>query len=118
HDFDVPQDVISIMLRTPPNELHIFTPEEIERLAINKAQPKITASAVDPSATAGTQSLLLEASDSGATGAIPFSGTVQWNKGIDELGEPDLVARASIPARGIIVELVIRKNSDPAWQAT
>jgi hypothetical protein len=74
--------------------------------------------AIDPASVAGSQSLLLEASDNGATGAVPFSGTVDWTKGQDELGQPTLIGKASIPARNLSVELLIRKNSDPSLPAS
>ncbi len=74
--------------------------------------------AIDPSSVAGSQSLLLEASDNGTTGAVPFSGTVDWSKGVDETGLPTLVGKASIPARNLSVEVLIRKNSDPSLPAS
>ena len=77
----------------------------------------LTAS-VDPAVLAGSQSLLLEASTDGRTGAVPFSGTVDWSEGADELGEPTLIGRANIPARNLGVRLTIRKNSDPSLPAS
>ena len=74
--------------------------------------------AIDPSTVAGSQSLLLEASDNGTTGAVPFSGTVDWSKGADETGLPTLIGKATIPARNLSVELLIRKNSDPSLPAS
>lgn len=74
--------------------------------------------AIDPSAIAGSQSLLLEASDNGTTGAVPFSGTVDWSKGQDEVGQPTLVGKANIPARNLSVDVLIRKNSDPSLPAS
>src|SRR5690606_35037915 len=47
----------------------------------------------------GAQSLLLEELTGGATGAVPYSGSVEWSRGTDELGHPTIVAEASIPAR-------------------
>ncbi|KKB76005.1 hypothetical protein VW35_19955 [Devosia soli] len=76
------------------------------------------ANSVDPSVLAGSQSLLLEASADGRTGAVPFSGTVEWSKGEDELGLPTLVGEASIPARNLNVTLTVRKNSDPSLPAS
>lgn len=76
------------------------------------------ANSVDPSVLAGSQSLLLEASADGRTGAVPFSGTVEWSKGEDELGLPTLVGEASIPARNLNVSLTIRKNGDPSLPAS
>lgn len=76
------------------------------------------AASVDPAVLAGSQSLLLEASPSGTTGAVPFSGTVEWSEGIDELGLPTLVGHASIPARNLGVNVTIRKNADPSLPAS
>jgi hypothetical protein len=74
--------------------------------------------AVDPATLAGSQSLLLEASDSGTTGAVPFSGTVEWSKGTDEMGLPTLIGKANIPARNLAVDVLIRKNSDSSLPAS
>ncbi len=76
------------------------------------------ANSVDPAVLAGSQSLLLEASSDGRTGAVPFSGTVEWTKGEDELGLPTLIGEASIPARNLNVSLTIRKNGDPSLPAS
>jgi len=62
--------------------------------------------------------LLLEAQDNGTTGAVPFSGTVEWTKGTDEMGLPTLVGKANIPARNLGVDVLIRKNSDPKLPAS
>ena len=83
-----------------------------------QAAAEAAVAAVDPANLAGSQSLLLEASDSGTTGAVPFSGTVEWSKGTDETGLPTLIGKASIPARNLGVELLIRKNSDPSLPAS
>ena len=76
------------------------------------------AASVDPAVLAGSQSLLLEASPSGTTGAVPFSGTVEWSEGVDELGLPTLIGHASIPARNLGVNVTIRKNADPSLPAS
>lgn len=76
------------------------------------------AASVDPASLAGSQSLLLEASDSGTTGAVPFSGTVEWSKGTDEMGLPTLIGKANIPARNLAVDVLIRKNSDASLPAS
>ncbi|MBF0680287.1 MAG: hypothetical protein IR164_15275 [Devosia sp.] len=76
------------------------------------------AASVDPAVLAGSQSLLLEASADGRTGAVPFSGTVDWEEGVDEVGLPTLVAQASIPARNLSVGVTIRKNADPSLPAS
>ena len=68
--------------------------------------------------TEGSQSLLLEASDEANAGAVPFSGTVEWTRGVDELGVPTLEARVDIPARNMGVNLLIRKNSDQSLPAS
>jgi hypothetical protein len=77
-----------------------------------------TVAAIDPASVAGSQSLLLEASDSGTTGAVPFSGTVEWKKGTDENGQPTLIGKATIPARNLTVDVLIRKNTDPSLPAS
>jgi hypothetical protein len=66
----------------------------------------------------GSQSLLLEASQDGTQGAVPFSGTVEWSRGTDELGQPTLIGKATIPARNLGVSVLIRKNSDPTLPAS
>src|SRR5690606_495388 len=76
------------------------------------------AASVDPAVLAGSQSLLLEASADGRSGAVPFSGSVDWSRGEDELGLPTLEGTASIPARNLSVDVTIRKNSDPALPAS
>lgn len=78
------------------------------------------ADAATPSAgsLAGNQSLLLEASDDGTTGAVPFSGTVDWTQGKDEVGQPTLVGKAKIPARNLTVDVLIRRNADPSLPAS
>lgn len=73
---------------------------------------------VDPAVLAGNQSLLLEASTDGRSSAVPFSGTVEWTEGVDEIGLPTLIAQASIPARNLGVTVTIRKNSDPSLPAS
>ena len=73
---------------------------------------------IDPANVAGSQSLLLEAADSGTTGAVPFSGTVEWSSGTDERGLPTLIGKANIPARNLAVDVLIRKNSDPSLPAS
>ena len=77
-----------------------------------------TVAAIDPASVAGSQSLLLEASDNGTTGAVPFSGTVEWKKGTDENGQPTLIGKATIPARNLSVDVLIRKNTDPSLPAS
>ncbi|WP_172124102.1 hypothetical protein [Devosia sp. 919] len=76
------------------------------------------AASVDPAVLSGSQSLLLEASQDGRTGAVPFSGTIEWREGVDEIGQPTLIGQANIPARNLGVEMTIRKNSDPSLPAS
>jgi hypothetical protein len=83
-----------------------------------QAAQDATVAAIDPASVAGSQSLLLEASENGTTGAVPFSGTVDWKKGVDENGQPTLIGKASIPARNLTVDVLIRKNTDPSLPAS
>lgn len=82
------------------------------------AAPEDPAASVDPAELAGNQSLLLEASTGGQASTVPFSGTVEWTQGTDEIGQPTLVAEASIPARNMSVSILIRKNIDPSLPAS
>lgn len=43
--FDTPVDVLSVMFKTPPNDMHVFTPEEIERYKLNRTGDNSTNSA-------------------------------------------------------------------------
>ena len=96
-------------------------PKGEERLtgetAPSSATSELSAS-VDPAILAGSQSLPLEASADGQTGAVPFSGTVEWSEGVDDIGLPTLIGTANIPARNLGVRLTIRKNSDPSLPAS
>ena len=49
---------------------------------------------------------------------MPFSGTVDWSKGADEMGQPTLIGKASIPARNLAVDVLIRRNADPSLPAS
>lgn len=93
-----------------------------ERLGATDAPAADSAAAavasVDPAIAAGSQSLLLEAAENGKTGAVPFSGSVDWSKGTDETGLPTLIGKAVIPARNLSVDVLIRKNSDPSLPAS
>lgn len=54
-DFDVDQGVISVMLRTPPQEMHVFSPREIAAFKINVGEvpSALAAEAIQPT-PAGT----------------------------------------------------------------
>jgi peptidoglycan hydrolase-like protein with peptidoglycan-binding domain len=133
-DFGVSQGVISLMLRTPPDQMHVFSPAEIASLGIDKPQPAPlaveappgdmqmtqdeTIAAIDPASVAGSQSLLNEAREDGRTSGVPFSGTLDWSEGVDENGQPTLIGKANIPARNLTVDVLIRKNFDPQLPAS
>lgn len=127
--FGISNSVLAIMMRTLPEDIHVFDRQELadfglitdgvapvleprRSTGISPGAPR------DPSATAGRQSLLLEASDSGSTGAVPFSGLVSWSRGWDDHGRPTIMAHASIPARGISLDLLIRRNFESSLPAT
>lgn len=93
------------------------TEERLTGASAESPAPTGTA-AIDPAQMAGSQSLLLEASSDGTTGAVPFSGTVEWSRGTDEIGQPTLIGKANIPARNLSVDVLIRKNADPALPAS
>ncbi|WP_035871425.1 hypothetical protein [Cucumibacter marinus] len=77
-----------------------------------------TAGLPDPALSVGSQSILLEEQGGSAGRSTPFSGTVEWTRDVDELGEPVIRGVASIPARNLTVDLLIRKNSDDALPAS
>ncbi|NTI43461.1 hypothetical protein G6M06_18850 [Agrobacterium rhizogenes] len=56
--FDTPVEVMSVMFKTPPNDMHIFTADEIERYKLNRTgteqQPTTAAAPVLPSTAPGT----------------------------------------------------------------
>jgi hypothetical protein len=108
------ESVAPLALQSPTGEAK--TEERLGDQASTAEQA--TVAAIDPASVAGSQSLLLEASDNGTTGAVPFSGTVDWSKGVDETGQPTLIGKANIPARNLQVDVLIRKNSDPSLPAS
>jgi hypothetical protein len=107
-------------LALAPTNDEVKTEERLpgEDQATEPQTAEAAVAAIDPTSMAGSQSLLLEASDTGTTGAVPFSGTVDWSKGTDETGAPTLMGKASIPARNLTVDLLIRKNSDASLPAS
>lgn len=88
--------------------------------ATTQGTPETPLNVQDPTAqaSAGSQSLLIEEQTSGSGGAVPFSGQTQWTREVDELGIPTIRATASIPARNLSVDVLIRKNSDEALPAS
>lgn len=116
----VPEPVVPDGTETvlPSADGETKTEERLPNSETAIAQADDPAASVDPAVLAGSQSLLLEASANGQSGAVPFSGTVEWSQGTDELGLPTLVGSASIPARNLGVNITIRKNSDPSLPAS
>lgn len=119
--FGVSDEVISTMLRTPPDGMYVFSVGELADLGIETAtQAEVDAAAptIDPASAPGSQSLLLEASDNGSTGAVPFSGTVRWSQGTDSSGTPTLLGRAHVPARSLSLDFSLRRNTDRSLPAS
>lgn len=100
------------------NGAEVKSEERLSNADTSIAATDDPAATVDPVNLAGNQSLLLEASADGQSGAVPFSGTAEWSEGTDEIGGPTLVGRASIPARNLGVTITIRKNNDPVLPAS
>ncbi len=97
--------------------------DKVEDRLITDPQPELSVGAPGTDtelsiAPSGAQSLLLEASADGTTGAVPFSGTVSWSRGVDELGQPTLIGEAKIPARNLGVKVLIRRNGDASLPAS
>ncbi|GEM_PF-894435 len=76
------------------------------------------AETVDLAVQAGSQSLLLEASHDGRSGAVPFKGTIDWTFGSEETGQLTLIGKAKVPARSLGVSVTIRKSADPSLPAS
>lgn len=55
--FDTPVDVLSVMFKTPPNDMHVFTAEEIERYKLNRTDDGSKPSAVASAPTASDTTL-------------------------------------------------------------
>ncbi len=102
----------------PSIDGEVKTEERLSGEDTSIAATEDPAASVDPADLAGNQSLLLEASPNGQGGAVPFSGTVEWSQGTDEIGLPTLLGQASIPARNLGVSIIIRKNNDPVLPAS
>ena len=102
----------------PSIDGEVKTEERLSGEDTSIAATEDPAASVDPTDLAGNQSLLLEASPNGQGGAVPFSGTVEWSQGTDEIGLPTLLGQASIPARNLGVSITIRKNNDPVLPAS
>ena len=111
-------EVVEPLALAPTPEATAATEERLPAASATPQTAEQAIAAVNPANIAGSQSLLLEAADDGTTNAVPFSGTVEWTKGMDEMGLPTLIGRANIPARNMGVELLIRKNSDPTLPAS
>jgi len=88
------------------------TTSETEQPQLNVGDPNAAAVQV------GSRSLLIEEQLSGSTGAVPFSGETVWSRDVDELGSPVIKAAVSVPARNLTVNVLLRKNSDPALPAS
>ncbi|RYE07998.1 MAG: hypothetical protein EOP22_15455 [Hyphomicrobiales bacterium] len=114
----VPAESVAPLALQSPTTGDAKTEERLGSTSTSPETAEQAVAAVDPMAAAGSQSLLLEASDNGTTGAVPFSGTVDWSRGTDETGQPTLVGKANIPARNLSVEVLIRKNSDTSLPAS
>jgi hypothetical protein len=50
--FDTPVEVMAVMFKTPPNDMHVFTQDEISRFKLNR---KTTESSADPAGVAEAQ---------------------------------------------------------------
>ena len=90
-----------------------------DRLGNDTGEPALVQEGDGQATTIGAaQSLLLEAAPAGGSGAVPFSGTVSWSRGVDALGQPTLIGEANIPARNMGVKILIRRNADPSLPAS
>lgn len=131
NEFEVSDEVVSAMLRTPAEDMYVFSASELERMKIESGDPlsQLMRAPVTEYETSNTtavtgitpigegEALLLE-SGGGSSGATVFHGTVQWSWEITSDGSRNLVARAEVPSRDFVLLAVLRENSDPYLPAS
>lgn len=130
-DFGVHERVLTVMLRTPPADMHIFSNNELMALGINNFGERRAAveqgvvpageagAFADPAETSGTQALLLEASTDGATGAIPNTGKLTWTYGTDNEGFGTVYGVAEIQQAGLSATVKLHRSTGqngPAYE--
>ncbi|RKE79911.1 PAN domain-containing protein [Rhizobium sp. AG855] len=85
--FGTPMDVMHVMFKTPPDDMHVFTSEEIERYHLNRSgdEPSGTATVVDVPAPSGTATQPSTASS--ATAELPMTSDLQTESRLSPLEE-------------------------------
>jgi PAN domain len=73
--FDTPVEVLTAMFKTPPKEMHVFTPDEVARYRINRRQGASTSAvaehgSVQPSEQSNPTSAVIEPSPAPAASAV------------------------------------------------
>jgi hypothetical protein len=134
-DFGVSREIESIMLRTPPERMHMFTSEEVERYAVNTGDvfgglaqgndADADASAAPPSTEAADTLTEPEyvarawftTSERGTDAQSVTWGTVHWRE--SRSGEGDLLVNGAVSIAGLsTVSLTIMPNLDEGLAAT
>jgi hypothetical protein len=85
--FGTPIDVMHVMFKTPPDDMHVFSSEEIERYDLNRSanEPSGTATVVDVPAAPGTAT---QPSNSPSTTAeLPMTSDLQTEARLSPLDE-------------------------------
>lgn len=85
--FGTPIDVMHVMFKTPPDDMHVFSSEEIERYDLNRSanEPSGTATVVDVPAAPGTAT---QPSNSPSTTAeLPMTSDLQTEARLSSLDE-------------------------------
>jgi hypothetical protein len=129
--FDTPMEVVSLLLRTPPDEMHIFTAPEVERLSLNRGPtgdllPLLAAAAGPPAAAPASPPISLRANpeprapiavlyEEGEAGAATtvIEATIEWRIVNDPAG-PVISATIEIPERHMSVLFSIQENDRAA----
>ncbi len=115
--FDTPQPVISLMLRTPPDDMYVFTPAEIDQYGINRGF------AEGDTAYEEAGGPPVAAADNGLTGVTLIvdpnginerrtSGSVAWDT-IDEDGQNVLLAAVDLGRGEVSAGIIISAPLDP-----
>lgn len=135
-EFDVPAEVISDMLRTPPDKITVYHASEAAELGINRQSDVEAAAAPEDTGTLslGFQpGISINAADDDGIQYYPpnlpqpakaqlwtevdrYAGEVWWST-TTEGGNVAMVAEAAIPKMDLDAKIIWRKNTDAALPA-
>lgn len=74
--FNTPVEVLTVMFKTPPNDMHIFTPDEVARYGLDRKQDDHTAAAAKEATSTAGSAEPPPAGVAPAAAPVPSSDTV------------------------------------------